>query len=141
MNQQFIPYEIALELRALGFDEPCLAYYDIIYNALDQNHYGKLVLGKDPDHLRTEKQMLYIFGQQKCLAPLYQQAFKFFRDKYKLNGLVRAFYDADLTICKFDINIEQLNSEYEAYSRMNMSCTYEEAELECIKKLIEIAKK
>ena len=27
MNKEFIPYEEALELKRLGFDEPCLTYY------------------------------------------------------------------------------------------------------------------
>jgi hypothetical protein len=27
MTAEFIPYEQALELKELGFDEPCLAYY------------------------------------------------------------------------------------------------------------------
>jgi hypothetical protein len=29
MENEFIPYEQALALKELGFDEPCLAYYDM----------------------------------------------------------------------------------------------------------------
>ena len=28
MKKEFVPYELALELRELGFDEPCLLVYD-----------------------------------------------------------------------------------------------------------------
>lgn len=28
MNKEFVPYEQALALKELGFDEPCFAYYD-----------------------------------------------------------------------------------------------------------------
>ena len=28
MNKEFIPYEQALELKELGFNEPCLAIYN-----------------------------------------------------------------------------------------------------------------
>jgi hypothetical protein len=28
MKNEFIPYEQALELKKLGFDEPCLAFYN-----------------------------------------------------------------------------------------------------------------
>ncbi len=28
MNKEFIPYEQALELKELGFDEPCFGCYD-----------------------------------------------------------------------------------------------------------------
>jgi hypothetical protein len=27
MNKEFVPYEQALQLKELGFDEPCLGYY------------------------------------------------------------------------------------------------------------------
>ncbi len=29
MNKEFIPYEQALALKELGFDEPCFGYYVI----------------------------------------------------------------------------------------------------------------
>ena len=44
MNKEFIPYEQALELKELGFDEECFGYYllntlfisnDIVYNSTD----------------------------------------------------------------------------------------------------------
>lgn len=62
---------------------------------------------------------------------LYQQAFRWFREKYKLLGLPKPYgyeiqYNAELhywgTIIEKEAN------------------TYEEAELACLKKLIEIAK-
>ena len=28
MKREFVPYEQALELKELGFDEPCLSFYD-----------------------------------------------------------------------------------------------------------------
>jgi hypothetical protein len=28
MKNQFIPHELSLELKKLGFDEPCLGYYN-----------------------------------------------------------------------------------------------------------------
>jgi hypothetical protein len=41
MKNEFIPYEHALELKELGFDEPCLAYW---YNETPTNPEGKSVL-------------------------------------------------------------------------------------------------
>ena len=34
MNKEFIPYEQALALKELGFDEPCFGYYNIKDNDL-----------------------------------------------------------------------------------------------------------
>jgi hypothetical protein len=57
--------------------------------------------------------------------PLYQQAFRFFREKYNLHS-----------------HIEYSKGFYEYWILLDVIGydTYEEAELACIKKLIEIAK-
>jgi hypothetical protein len=61
------------------------------------------------------------------IAPLWQQSFRWFRDKHNLNGYC---YIPNET-------------GYWAYSLENKAkySTYEEAQLECLKKLIEIVKK
>jgi hypothetical protein len=97
---EFIPYEEAIELKELGYDIDSVSGYSY----------------PDSDKLLTQ-------------AILYQQAFRWFREKYKF----------DLTI--------QHNKKYVAIvysSVINFSIdeyeTYEEAELACLKKLIEIVK-
>lgn len=32
MEKEFVTYEIALKLKELGFDEPCIMFYDVIHN-------------------------------------------------------------------------------------------------------------
>ena len=81
MNEQFCSYEIAVKLKELGFDEPCLAYFESIYDGLTQTHIGRLVLGKQPEHLQNYKQLIYIFGQNNQLAPLWQQAISFLKER------------------------------------------------------------
>jgi hypothetical protein len=134
MTELFVPYAESLELKKLGFDEPCLAFYDILYNGITQEYYGKLQLGRSPEHLQSEKQMLYIFGQQKLLAPLWEQAFDFFRKKYnwytsiKIDDKSYYFYDCiSNKVGKHDRTIQRKHVK-----------TYEEARLECLRKLIEI---
>jgi hypothetical protein len=67
---QFIPYEQALPLKELGFDQPCLFSYNIwnteklndaYYNNINHNSITDLVS-----------------------APLYQQAFQFLLDQLKI---------------------------------------------------------
>ena len=71
MEEQFVPYELALKLKELGFEEECLASY---------NHVGKkLNIGEFVSH-----------GKYSILAPLWQQAIDFFREKYDLVGNVYA---------------------------------------------------
>jgi len=120
MEKEFIPYEQALALKELGFDEPCFGYFlsdGIFIDAKIKKQVGDTVS-----------------------APTYSQAFRWFRDKYDLFGCI------DLQACtpshwyiridKIEINDYMYHSEDE-HLRFN---TYEEAELECLKKLIEIVK-
>ena len=130
MEKQFIPYEQALELKELGFNEPCFAFYGLSrddYKTIRLSIFQNLKTDYLPDihHLDVT-----------CDAPLYQQAFRFFREKYGLHYI----------ICK---NIQMDGYGYREvilipYMEENENTifkTYEEAELECLKKLIEIVKK
>ena len=100
MEKEFVPYELAVKLKELGFDEECLSYYfnkQLSFGS--KTSYGEVVE-----------------------APLYQQAFRWFREKYKLHYPIAVsdgvwFYD------KWSLGVYK---------------TYEEAELACLIKLIEI---
>ena len=118
MTQEFIPYEQALALKELGFDEPCVGVY--MQKELRIVHLES-----------TPTQLDYII-----LTPLYQQAFRWFREKHSLIGLVEGGYADGKNIFTYIIwngFIDDLWNDYVS--------TYEQAELECLKKLIEIVKK
>jgi len=34
MNREFVPYQLALKLKSLGFDEPCFAFYQLEYGEI-----------------------------------------------------------------------------------------------------------
>lgn len=113
MKHEFIPYEEALELKELGYnDYKKLACYckGVLYQLYPNMHEDI------PDNVYREVD-----------TPLYQQAFRWFRENYKL-------YHA----------IEFKHSKHYGYiqnSDFTIWCdTYEEAELACLKKLIEIIK-
>jgi hypothetical protein len=115
MQKEFIPYEQALALKELGFDEPCLG---VFYNPNDLQSQGF-------GHYRGEN----------TNAPLYQQAFRWFREKYSIHAWI--------------INAEDNHNVFKPFFRgvnihdqhlVDFYKTYEEAELACLKKLIEIVK-
>ena len=130
MNKEFIPYEQALELKELGFDEHCLAFYG--GDGDSKVYYNRLRNGSGDYEPYKASERLKWFG-----APLYQQAFRWFREKY---GIMYTVHN----------NIENWkNTFHGAYSKINSNyesdytddyATYEEAELACLKKLIEIVK-
>jgi hypothetical protein len=115
MNKEFIPYEQALELKELGFNELCLFYYE-------------------------DNEALRIYHQSEIYddlvgAPLYQQAFRWFREKYNIFSCIMTEYSYGGHISAYHINgVRQSNISKGDYK------SYEEAELECLKKLIEIVK-
>ncbi len=118
MEKEVVPYEIALELKELGFDEPCFGYYE----------NGEFVFWHDS---KQEKELLL-----NCSAPTFSQAFKWFREKYKIFSCIMTEYSYGGNISAYHINgLHQSNiSKGDFY-------TYEEAELACLVKLIEIVKK
>jgi hypothetical protein len=137
MKHEFIPYKEALALKELGFDEPCFGFY---------NHQGILILMNQEDELNIQvyKNSYVKLGKQYS-APLYQQAFRWFREKYVLLGFIEpangyddkslfAFY-----ICDDEQNIVDDSHSYSKDSSLHFK-TYEEAELACLKKLIVICK-
>jgi len=116
MQLEFIPYEQALELKQLGFDEPCFGFYTEEYKNLIKTFC------EYPINLPTKP----------FLAPTYSQAFRWFREKYNLKFHIRE--DNWNNWCSVYILIS------DEHERVGDYLTYEEAELECLNKLIEIVK-
>ena len=130
MESLFCPYEQALELKELGFNEGVLAQYRVD---------GYLCWGKDDCSLGSdisdEDYKNNCFPEFGCRAVLWQQAFRFFREKYMLSGEIYIFKNF------WNFDIEDINNSIQLYtSDITSYSTYEEAELECLVKLIEIAK-
>jgi hypothetical protein len=111
MEKEFVPYELAVKLKALGFDEPCFGLYAPPSKTVFLHHYGLL---------RAKEQVL---------APLYQQAFRWFREKYDLGHMINGIGHES-----FIMNIAGVLHIFNAFE-FN---TYEEAELACLEKLLEI---
>ena len=132
MNKEFIHYEQALELKELGFDEPCFGYYYTL-NGKDWKFAEK------SEYYRLDDE-INIGGKFSLLAPLYSQAFRFFREKHNLFGCIDLHTSIPI---HWYIRIDDIiENDYIYHSEdENLKYnTYEEAELECLKKLIEIAK-
>ena len=126
MNKEFIPYEQALALKGIGFDEPCFSCYYIDGTLMDSpNEDGTIYPG---DNLLINHTNNYCEEGQSCSAPTYSQAFSFFRKKY---GLDNAVLENRYVIERE----EDLPKWYYGFK------TYGESELACLVKLIEISNK
>jgi len=122
MEKEFIPYEQAVALKELGFAEHCLA----IDNG-DKLFYGEF----KSTHEYYEKN-----GQI-----LFQQVFRWFRENYNLHSEILLDQTTQPKFC-FEIYKYEDFGNYEEIriGEWFLYRTYEEAELACLIKLIEIVK-
>ena len=122
MEKEFVLYEQAQDLKELGFDEPCFGFFNIKGKFIKDFGITKDIM----DSLGLEHLELV---DNICLAPTFSQAFRWFREKYKIyhsiDGLEGSLY----------YNVRAFHNEFS-----KLYLTYEEAEIECLKKLIELIK-
>ena len=119
--KDFIPYEQALELKELGFNEECIMKW--VWSPFNKEHY-----------LTNE---WLVTTEKIVLALTFSQAFRWFRENHNLYPIVDHYYDSNDS---FLFNAVVWSKENEILYDEEGISTYEEAELVCLKKLIEIVK-
>ena len=115
MNKEFIPYEQAMGLKELGFNEDCFGWYnlrEIRLDFIESRHVNPL--------------------PECCVAPIYQQAFRWFREVHGLCGVV--------TPNSYEILDKNDENYLWGCIEEVILPSYEEAEISCLVKLIEIVK-
>lgn len=130
MEREFVPYELAVKLKALGFDEPCFVYWvfnnvEITFSTTD-NRSGWSMIGF------TNSQMNKKSGL--CTAPTFSQAFRWFREKHGIRSCI--IDDHQQPGYTFTTGPGQYY--YDTGSINGWFHNYEEAELACLTKLIKI---
>ena len=141
--KDFLLYPEALALKELGFDEPCFGYF----------HDGKLSGVNKWDrkdwefHIISNKDITNTI-HEIVLAPTYSQAFRFFREKYDWQHSIDPTADQHSHKLGYNYWIWNYKTGEEHYTMPKNRPTgdweyetYEEAELACLQKLIEIVKK
>jgi hypothetical protein len=132
MNKDFTLHPEALELKQLGFDEPCIAWYA-------ENKELQIA----PDTYKkwsfkacNNSNIISVFNSDCITAPTYSQAFRWFREKHNYHVII-------------DFNQSKNNKWYYGIIQIdhNISVspdvefeTYEEAELAALKELIKTIK-
>lgn len=135
MEKEFVPYDLALELKDLGFGEECIGYWR------DENKPCPITMCKYTTKYDFDDDIN--FPKFKCLAPLWQQAFDWFREQLLLDSYIMPYWfiDSEYKSKRYTFSIEPSNKLDELFDcDADEYDNYEEAELECLKKLIEIVK-
>ena len=127
MEKQFVSYELAVKLKELGFDEQCSKAYR-------KSHFT-LITGEEDKKpyrlydLKTKNTVYTRWRENECTAPLWQQAFDWFREKHGLYLWIHSW--------KGDFGFGDGSGEiHKCHFK-----TYELARQACLEKLIELVKK
>lgn len=125
LEKEFIPYNEALAMKELGFDEECFGLF-----VRDKS----LLIKQMPNQKECEE---YFGG---ILAPTFSQAFGWFREKHNLDSEIYMNHEYGSKFYTYLV----LQLDRAIISHLSGATgklpEYEEAELACLKKLIEIAK-
>ena len=142
MKKEFVPYALAVKLKALGFDEPCFAKYTFIpedeidwFTIPEQGITNKTSFGSSKNYNSKS------FEKEGTIsAPTFSQAFRWFREK-NFYVSINTYHSVSLNK-PFGLSIDYLHEsgkwDYFDYRGESDFETYEEAELACLTKLIEI---
>jgi len=130
MTQEFLPYERAVKLKQLGFDEPCFGYYIELVKPVE----GILTIEKCDKNI------------DGCLAPTFSQAFRWFREKYDIHYSIDRECSQQDHKWGYNWSLYNYTGLFNEFLTSNPYApagewvyeTYEEAELACLDKLIEI---
>jgi hypothetical protein len=115
LEKEFVNYDLSLRMKQLGFDGPCFGVY---FNPTQELFIGKKV-NEYTEDVRTS-------------APLFQQAFRWFRENHGLCIVIKPIDDKKLEL-GYNLTKNGLI--------MSAHLTYEKAEIACLEKLIEIVEK
>ena len=118
MEKEFLPYELAVKLKALGYDEEGLGTYSVSGQVLPLKPYT------------TESK-----------AILFSQAFRWFREKCEIPFAIHCDNDLGLGYIRGYYPVIAISNKHRTepiYQDGDCFTTYEEAELACLDKLLEI---
>lgn len=121
MENQFVPYELAVKLKELGFDDKVFANYlkgDFGYIDISNRFFGEKL-------------------EDIVKAPLWQQAFDWFRDKGFDLWVSRSFNCFNINIVEYDVDEDRSNDVTDGLSFKDFT-SHEQARLACLEKLIEL---
>ena len=124
LDDIFVPYEIALKLKEIGFDADCIGAYDC---------YCMLHIINSNDRFSLDKNEIFAY------APTWEQVKKWFREKGLDCHINNKYIDNQKTNYYVIDRYKSENGSVLGYIRDDFN-TYEEAQEEMILELIEIYK-
>ena len=131
MKKEFLTYEQATQLKELGFDEPTSFYWE-------NNTIKPLPMKDEVGGFHFNR---YTNNVDWISAPLKQQVFRWFREKYGYCVSIRKRYFQNVAEVEYNYFIYPPNSnEHLEHNLLDEYESWEEAESACIDDLIKLVK-
>ncbi|MDT9500396.1 hypothetical protein [Capnocytophaga canimorsus] len=102
MENLVVSYDVAVRLKEIGFDEPCMFFYRFnklkitIVSSKLEYYSGALASSLSADAILLSNHNLLI---DDCSAPTYQEVFDWFRKKGYLPNILQSQDDFLLDLC------------------------------------------
>jgi hypothetical protein len=131
----FVPYQIALDMKSIGFNEPCFGCYF---------HNNKNLVEYNPDGIPFNHNN----RNSRISSPTYSQCFKWFRQKYGLMHIINPYdFTAEINYLNKRV-VDNVYGDFIPHDHLVddegeeiKHLSYEEAETACLLELINICKK
>ena len=108
IESNFVPYQIAVDMKSIGFNEPCFAFY-----GLSRDDYKTIRLSIF-QNLKTDYLSDVHHLDVTCDAPLWQQGINFLLNK--LNGHYCITFYKDETGYITDNRVDYLEYDFENFT-------------------------
>jgi hypothetical protein len=115
--KDFVPFDLALDLKKLEFHEPCF--------------YVKKILNPEFFYTPSDYDDYPEQKEKEVLIPTYSQAFRWFRENHNIHSYIEWFDDG-----KFDYTLTSAKFEEEVCYDDGPFDTEQEAQNACLKRLI-----
>lgn len=134
LENQFVPFELAVKLKELGFDEECLSFY---------NQNGKLNQSRIDSFNWVINNSSYNVNKLGYIAaPLWQQAFDWFRNKGYFKEIRWSAVNGGNKWCDshgvYYLFVITKEGNWDWFEQELNFKSYEESRYSCLEKLIEI---
>ena len=126
LEKELVPYQEAFDMKLIGFNETCFGYFK------NGQLSDILELVKNSEMINANNEI-----DDYIAAPTFSQAFRWFRERYKIQSQPH-YVGGDWK--HYDVITHNLETGEEIEDSPMILKTYPEAELACLRKLIEIVK-
>ncbi len=139
MKKEFVTYDIALRLKALGFDQPCLAFYQMEYSEVTPQLVDDSYEYKMTGFMTCKNSEI---PNHYTAAPTLRQAFEWFRDTHNLFSTINIDQTMEPKFCYSIVKYNQYEDGQFDWQTIvfnsDLERSYPLAEVTCLEKLCDI---